>query len=50
MNQALKGVAGRGEGWAELSVHLIFLSIFTVFALVLGMLSYRRMLSEEKRA
>jgi ABC-2 type transport system permease protein len=50
MNQALKGVAGRGEGWAELSVHLIFLSIFTAVALVLGMLSYRRMLSEEKRA
>ena len=50
MNQALKGVAGRGEGWAELSGHLIFLAIFTGFALFLGMLSYRRMLSEEKRA
>jgi ABC-2 type transport system permease protein len=50
MNQALKGVAGRGEGWAELSGHLIFLAVFTVIALALGMRSYRRMLSEEKRA
>jgi ABC-2 type transport system permease protein len=50
MNQALKGVAGRGEGWAELWVHLIFLSIFAMFSLALGILSYRRMLSEEKRA
>ena len=50
MNQALKGVAGRGEGWAEISGHLAFLSIFTVVALALGIQSYRRMLSEEKRA
>jgi ABC-2 type transport system permease protein len=48
MNQALKGVAGRGEGWAALSGHLIFLVIFTVASLVLGVHSYRRMLAEEK--
>jgi ABC-2 type transport system permease protein len=50
MNQALKGVAGRGEGWAELSTHLIFLALFTAFALGLGVRAYRRMLIEEKRA
>jgi ABC-2 type transport system permease protein len=49
MNQALKGVSGRGEGWAELSTHLIFLSLFTIVALALGVRSYRRMLIEEKR-
>lgn len=50
MNQALKGVAARGDGWAALAGHLTFLSIFSVIALVLGMHSYRRMLAEEKRA
>ena len=50
MNQALKGVAGRGEGWAELSTHLIFLALFTAFALGRGVRAYRRMLIEEKRA
>jgi ABC-2 type transport system permease protein len=50
MNQALKGVAGRGEGWSELSGHLTFLFVFTVASLFLGIRSYRRMLSEEKRA
>jgi len=49
MNQALKGVSGRGEGWAELSTHLIFLSLFTIVSLALGVRSYRRMLIEEKR-
>ena len=48
MNQALKGVAARGEGWAELSGDLWFLVAFTVISLGLGILSYRRMLSEEK--
>jgi ABC-2 type transport system permease protein len=50
MNQALKGVSGRGEGWAELTGHLMFLAGFAAVALVLGIRSYRRLLTEEKRA
>jgi ABC-2 type transport system permease protein len=44
MNQALKGVVGRGEGWDELSVHMVFLALFTLVSLVIGTHSYRRML------
>jgi ABC-2 type transport system permease protein len=50
MNQALKGVAGRGEGWDQLRLHLGFLLLFTAVSLGLGILSYRRMLAEEKRS
>lgn len=50
MNQALKGVAGRGAGWAEISEYLGFLVLFAAVALALGIRSYRRLLVEEKRA
>jgi ABC-2 type transport system permease protein len=50
MNEALKGVSGRGEGWAEIWGHLVFLVAFAVFSLALGIRSYRRMLVEEKRS
>jgi ABC-2 type transport system permease protein len=50
MNEALKGVAGRGLGWADVSGSLMFLAAFAAFSLVLGVASYRRMLIEEKRS
>lgn len=50
MNQAMKGVSGRGDSWTELSGHLIFLVVFAAVALALGIRSYRRMLIEEKRS
>jgi ABC-2 type transport system permease protein len=50
MNEALKGVAGRGLGWADLAGSLGFLSAFAMAALVLGVVSYRRILAEEKRS
>jgi ABC-2 type transport system permease protein len=50
MNEAFKGVAGRGLGWADLSTSLSFLAVFAVFSLMLGVASYRRMLTEEKRS
>jgi len=49
MNEALKGVAGRGLGWTDLSGSLTFLTAFAVVSLLLGVVSYRRMLTEEKR-
>jgi ABC-2 type transport system permease protein len=48
MNEALKGVAGRGLGWADISGSLIFLVVFAGLSLALGVASYRRMLVEEK--
>jgi ABC-2 type transport system permease protein len=48
MNEALKGVAGRGLGWADVSVSLEFLAAFAAVSLALGVASYRRMLIEEK--
>jgi ABC-2 type transport system permease protein len=50
MNEALKGVAGRGLGWRELSGHLLFIAVFSALALQLGVSAYRRMLAEERRA
>jgi ABC-2 type transport system permease protein len=50
MNEALKGVAGLGEGWAQLWPHLSCLLVFTAVSLGLGIQSYRRMLAEEKRS
>ena len=50
MNEALKGVAGRGEGWADVSESLAFLGAFAIASLALGVVSYRRMLIEEKRS
>ncbi|MDA8260190.1 MAG: ABC transporter permease [Betaproteobacteria bacterium] len=50
MNQALKGVAGQGLGWADVSASLAFLSAFAAASLGLGVAAYRRMLAAEKRA
>lgn len=49
MNEALKGVSGRGQGWAELAGHFQFLVVFAGAALVMGVASYRRLLAEERR-
>lgn len=49
MNEALKGASGQGLGWLELRTDLLFLCAFAILSLVLGILSYRRMLIEEKR-
>jgi len=50
MNEAMKAVAGRGEGWQDLAGDLAFLALFAAAALALGIASYWRMLREEKRA
>ncbi len=50
MNEALKAVAGRGAGSWEIRGHLVFLVLFAIVALALGIASYRRMLVEEKRS
>ena len=50
MNEALKGVAGRGLGRADVSRSLMFLAAFAAASLALGIASYRRMLIEEKRS
>jgi ABC-2 type transport system permease protein len=50
MNEALKGVAGRGLRWVDVSGSLLFLTAFAAISLVLGMASYRRMLMAEKRS
>lgn len=50
MNEAMKGVSGRGLGWADLSASLIFLAVFAAVSLALGIVSYRRMLIEEKHS
>ena len=49
MNEALKGVSALGKGAGDISTHLIFLGAFTVFALFLGVRSYRSMLIQEKK-
>jgi ABC-2 type transport system permease protein len=50
MNQAMKKVSGFGAGRSDVAGDLIFLSIFALFSLGLGIWSYRRMLVEEKRS
>jgi ABC-2 type transport system permease protein len=50
MNEALKGVAGRGLGWADVAGSLLFLAAFAPISLALGIASYRRMPIEEKRS
>ncbi len=50
MNEAMKGVSGRGLGWTDLSGSLMFLAVFAAVSLALGVASYRRMLIEEKRS
>jgi ABC-2 type transport system permease protein len=50
MNEALKGVAGRGLGAEALAGHLGFLLGFAALSLWLGVISYRRLLREERGA
>ena len=50
MNEALKGVAGRALGWADVAGSLWFLTGFAIFSLGLGVISYRGMLEREKRS
>lgn len=50
MNEALKGVAGRGLGWSDVAGSLAFLAAFAALSLALGITSYRRMLVEEKHS
>jgi ABC-2 type transport system permease protein len=47
MNQALKGVAAYGLGWADLRTELALLFAFCGLALVLGVTSYRHLLAAE---
>ncbi|MBT4497029.1 MAG: ABC transporter permease [Gemmatimonadetes bacterium] len=48
MNQALKSVSAQGKGVEEISLHLLFLVVFTAVALLLGIHSYRLMLEKER--
>ena len=50
MNSALRPVSALGAGWNEISVHLAFLSVFSVLSLSLGTRAYGLMLAREKRA
>lgn len=49
MNQALKAVSAQAQGAAEISTNLGFLLVFAVVSLLLGVRSYKLMLSQEKR-
>ena len=49
MNEAFKGVSANNLGWSEIYDHIIFLIIFTILSLLMGIYSYNRMLNEEKR-
>ena len=49
MNQALARVSALGEGVIEIRTHLIFLFAFTLVSLLLGIHSYRLMLTMEKK-
>jgi ABC-2 type transport system permease protein len=50
MNQAFKGVAAYGLGVAELRFELAFLLLFCGLSLVLGVRSYRHLLTVDQRA
>jgi ABC-2 type transport system permease protein len=50
MNEAMKAVAGRGDGWGGVIADLVFLAAFAAAALALGIVAYRRMLTQEKTA
>jgi ABC-2 type transport system permease protein len=47
MSEALKAVAGRGAGVHDIAGELVFLATFGAAALVLGALSWRRLLADE---
>jgi ABC-2 type transport system permease protein len=49
MNEALLGVAAGGKELADIESHFSFLCWFAVFMVAAGWLSYRRMLSVERR-
>lgn len=48
MNQALKGVSAAGYGLNEIYDSMLFLIIFTLLTLFLGIYSYRNLLAKEK--
>jgi ABC-2 type transport system permease protein len=50
MNQALKGVAAQGLSASAVGFHLWVLGAFAVGSLLLGILSYRRLLRSEQRS
>ncbi len=49
MNQALRGVSAHHQGLEQIFPHLLFLALFAVAALALGIYSYRVMLVQEKK-
>jgi len=49
MNEALLGVVASGEDWGAIAPHVQFLAIFAVSMVILGWLSYLRMLQVERR-
>ncbi len=49
MNEALKGVSGAGSSAEEVLTHLVFLVIFSLASITIGVFSYRGMLSRELR-
>jgi len=49
MSEALADVWAKGEKWGVIEPHLAFLGPFAAIAIVAGWLSYRRMLSIERR-
>jgi ABC-2 type transport system permease protein len=50
MNEALRGVSAKAATLADVHLHVIFLFAFTVFPLMLGVNSYKKMLRQEKHA
>ncbi|MGP1375060.1 MAG: ABC transporter permease, partial [Almyronema sp.] len=49
MNEALLGVAAAGEGLEAIAPHISFLIIFAGVMVILGWLSYQRMMQTERR-
>jgi ABC-2 type transport system permease protein len=49
MNEALLGVSASGDGLSEIATHFWFLCSFAAVMILAGWLSYRRMLSVERR-
>ncbi|WP_439341825.1 ABC transporter permease [Vacuolonema iberomarrocanum] len=49
MNEALLGIAANGDTFADIAPHFWFLAIFAGSMVVLGWLSYQRMLQVERR-
>lgn len=49
MNEALLGVAANGDDWEAIAPHLRFLILFAISMVILGWLSYQRMLRVERR-